>query len=608
MKKIIIFLVLFAFFISFVSAAGTLSVPSVCCEKTKQGASCINTAQENCNPSFLISQTSCESTSYCKQGTCYDSKEGVCMENTPRTICDNNKGTWDEREANQIPQCQLGCCIIADQAAFVPLVRCKRLSSFFGVTINYKKDIVNEVECIAQAQSQVMGACVYEKEFERTCKFTTRGDCKATNVVEVENATKPLDVSSDKKFYENYLCSAEELGTQCAKQIATNCYQQKVYWMDSCGNRENIYSGGNEAQKAKSWNNGKVLDADSICKSNDGSNKECGNCDYLLGTRCQKWSGVLGVGKPAGSDYFCKKTVCVDRNGKERKNGEAWCVFDSPSGETNDPAGARYNREICIDGQVQVEPCADFRNEVCYQDSIEIEDGEYSTAACRVNRWQECLLQIKQKDCENQDRRDCVWMATVTGLNIGTGEKSSQPFSQPSQNQQVFSGPVQSQATGNVIATGQSIFGGSDEEEVKTTSNRPGGVCVPNFPPGLKFWEQGDAQGICNQATATCTVSFEKKLIGSESCVDNCECLEAGWATQVNNVCKSLGDCGGYINFQGTYTEDGYEWKVDGKEQKFTPSQVNTIKAPFTGKSISVSIVGKIIQTAEGLTGDKNEK
>jgi hypothetical protein len=57
----------------------TLSTPSYCCEKTTNGAYCINTGEENCDASFQKSPTSCESTSYCKLGTCYDSSEGVSV-------------------------------------------------------------------------------------------------------------------------------------------------------------------------------------------------------------------------------------------------------------------------------------------------------------------------------------------------------------------------------------------------------------------------------------------------------------------------------------------------------------------------------------------------
>jgi len=127
--------------------------------------------------------------SYCRLGTCYESEEEFAWKIHHKEFVNDNGGTWDAREIEQVPQCQLGCCIIADQAAFVPLVRCKRLSTLFGVSIDYRTDINNEVSCIAEAQAQDVGACVYEKEFERTCEFTTRGDCGAGTRVEAVNGT-----------------------------------------------------------------------------------------------------------------------------------------------------------------------------------------------------------------------------------------------------------------------------------------------------------------------------------------------------------------------------------------------------------------------------------
>jgi len=266
---------------TFVFAESTLSNPSICCEKTTDGAYCINTDAANCDTDYKSSPTSCETTSYCKLGTCYDSEEGICMENTPQRVCAESGGTWDPREVQEVPQCQLGCCIIGDQAAFVPLVRCKRLSTFFGVENNYDRTITSETECIATAQSQDMGACVYEKDFDRVCEFTTRADCAAEQEVLTVNET----VESNKRtFYDGLLCSAEELNTACARQTSTACYQGKVYWLDSCGNRENVYSSNREV----SWNNGKVAEPEEVCDPNDGTNKNCGNCDYLLNRKARR--------------------------------------------------------------------------------------------------------------------------------------------------------------------------------------------------------------------------------------------------------------------------------------------------------------------------------
>ena len=183
--------VAFSFIMGPEVCAQTASAPSYCCEKTTYGAKCVNDDEDKCDSSgsFKSVPTSCETTSYCKEGTCYDSEEGLCMENTPLSVCDASGGTWDEREPSEIPVCQLGCCIIADQAAFVPLVRCKYLASKYGVNVDYRTNIDSEAECVATAQSQDVGACVSKQEYSTTCEFTTRGECRAEDgIVNNKNA------------------------------------------------------------------------------------------------------------------------------------------------------------------------------------------------------------------------------------------------------------------------------------------------------------------------------------------------------------------------------------------------------------------------------------
>ncbi|MFA5061136.1 MAG: hypothetical protein WC494_02385 [Candidatus Pacearchaeota archaeon] len=559
--------------IGIVSSDTTLSEPSSCCEKTLNGAYCINTNQTNCDPNFKSSMTSCETTSYCKLGTCYDSSEGICMENTPQSVCINNGGTWDSRELEEVPQCQLGCCIIADQAAFVSLVRCKRLSSFFGVENNYRTDITSEIQCIATAQSQDMGACVYEKEYERVCEFTTRADCGAEEKVETANTT-----SSEKTFYKDLLCSAEELNTICARQTSTTCYNGKVYWFDSCGNRENVYS----SDKDKSWNNGRVLEPDEVCSPNGGSDKNCGNCDYLLGSRCAEWEG--NIGKPSESDYYCKKTECVDRNGDKRLNGESWCVYDGNVGGGLDSVGSRYYREICVDGEVVVEPCAEYRNEVCLEGGIETSEGVFGTAACRVNRWQDCTQQTDYEDCTNIDKRDCMWLEKVEGTGVLGSESSGDrttAYSNPTAGETTsFTNP-----TASVIAPLTGLATSTETDDSYTGEN---GVCVPQFPPGFNFWSDTTTQQVCGQGSVTCTVITEKDIFGNEKVIEGKECLEEQWALEANRICTALGDCGGYVNYVGEYTDDGYEWKEDKKTKEFSPNTINKIVGGFTGMIVKM--------------------
>ncbi|MGC9309841.1 MAG: hypothetical protein ACP5D2_04070, partial [Candidatus Nanoarchaeia archaeon] len=517
MQVLLLVVSIFAFAFLLADVKAEISEGSYCCEKTEGGAYCINAEQDKCDENYKMSPTSCQSTSYCKLGTCYDSQEGICMENTPLTTCKKQNGTWSANSIEEVPQCQLGCCVIGQEAAYVTLVRCKRLSSQYGVDMDYRTNINSETACIATAQSQELGACVYEQDFQRTCELTTRAGCSAEEVVESVN-----DTQTGKKFYPNRLCSAEELNTICAPTHHTDCYQGKVYWYDSCGNRENIYT----PDKDRSWNNGRIAKPDEICEP-VGASKECGNCDYLQGARCGE---AEFLDKPEYGDYVCKETTCTD-DGEERKNGESWCVYPSAMGNGTDPAGSRYFKKTCKDGEILIEPCADYRNEICVQNNLE----DFSYATCRVNRWQDCVTQQEEEDCLNNAQRDCYWIKGVEGMIVGNSSK---------------------------------------------------GVCLPEYAPGLEFWEGGEAEGVCGQASAQCEVVIEKGLIGGEDVVEGEECLEESWAIRANEICRSLGDCGGYVNYVGEYTNDGYLWTEDGKKKTFSPNTINKISSPFTGKVI----------------------
>ena len=139
---------------------------------------------------------------------------------------------------------------------------------------------------------------------------------------------------------------------------------------------------------------------------------------------------------------------------------------------------------MCYDNEVIVEPCADYRQEIC----IDSEVNSFSTATCRVNRWQDCLSQQDQKACEDSSKRDCHWI-------------------------------VSNEST-----------------------------CVPKFAPGYDFWKANtDSQSICSSASTQCIVKYEYDNDGKKVCVENCECLEDSWKQGKNQVCIALGDCQGRV-------------------------------------------------------------
>jgi hypothetical protein len=458
---------------------------SYCCEKTKDGAWCQNDVATNCDTSFLKTATSCEATSYCKLGCCYDSQEGTCDQNTPQRVCNDSDGVWAEGASCEITQCTLGCCLIGDQASFVTQTRCKKLASLYGLEIEFRTDLSDEISCIAAATSEVKGACVFEEEYVTTCEFTTKSKCSE------------LGNNDTATFHEGYLCSSDSLGTICGPTEKTTCVEgsDEVYFVDSCGNLANIYDASKINEK-NYWS--EIYGKEDSCNygSSNSESRTCGNCDYYLGSLCRE---AKISENPSYGDYLCSDLGC-ELDGEKYQHGESWCA-DSAGIEKNLP-GSKYFRLVCYAGEVTVEPCAEYRQEVCLQSDV----SGFKYAACRINKWQDCLAQNESKDCENEDARDCTWLKLK-----------------------------------------------NDKE-----------VCVPTYTPGFQFWSDSNSstsnsssttstESSCSLATANCTVKYTSKLFGSKKCVENCWCLDGGINKTMESLCTSLGDCGVKKNYLGVY-------------------------------------------------------
>jgi len=505
MRGLFFMLIIFVFIlmVQITSAAEVVSTSdvTVCCEKTQSGLFCQNVPETECADGSRSVPTSCESTSFCRAGTCVDPNEGTCTDNTGELVCNNEGGVWFLEEP---AQCGLGCCVLGDQAAFVTLTRCKALSADLGLKTNYKSNIQDETQCVLSVAGQEKGACVFDFEFERTCRFTTRTDCSSGI-----GANSTLGG----EFFPGELCSAEELGTNCGKTTQTTLVPGKdeVYWQDSCGNPGNIYD-ASKVDDTEYWSNVKSKSESCNPNSDNANSATCGNCNYLLGS----------FGRPVSSDtssarygdYICADLNCdKTSNGQGYRHGESWCVNNDAgsTGNADNSIGSKFFRHLCVNGEEVVETCADFRQETCIEDEIETSLGKFSQAACRVNRWQDCFAQDKQIDCENTDRRDCLWKE-----------------------------------------------GNFDVITLNKTQEK--GVCVPADTPGFKFWEGQEALNICASANAQCVVKFEKGLFGGEECTENCNCLSESWEKQHAELCSALGDCGPGINWVGDVGfKEGYE-------------------------------------------------
>ncbi len=396
------------------AAANPLQNPTICCEKTISGLYCQDVPSNQCAPDAKQVPTSCRATTYCKPGTCFDSNQGTCLDNTPQSVCNQNKGIWTD---NPAPQCELGCCVLGDQAAFVTQTRCKKLSADLGLETNYKKEIKNEASCIASVLGQEKGACVFESEFQKTCRMTTRAECAGGFSGNLTKGT----------FFKGKLCSAEELGTNCGPTEKTTCApgKEEVYFVDSCGNTANIYDSTKSNDK-EYWSDIKDKSESCNAESANADDKNCGNCNYIQGSICRATSSSTAkpkLGANICADLNCKKTS----NGKGYKHGESWCVNSDPLNSV----GSGFYKHICINGEEVLEACADFRQNICIEGTISYAGGTFSQAACRVNRWQECTAQGSKEDCENDDKRECKWLdnscvpKVSPGLKFWEGEEAS---------------------------------------------------------------------------------------------------------------------------------------------------------------------------------------
>jgi hypothetical protein len=650
-RKIMYFLVLILIVSSLGIVVGQEKVDvveaTVCCEETMSGLFCQNVKATDCKPDSRQPPTSCSSTAFCNPGFCFDSDEGTCLDNTPQIVCNENGGSWSSERG---PQCDLGCCILGDQASFVTLTRCKKLSGFYGLKTNYNSDIKDEGQCILTARADERGACVFEEDFEKTCEMTTRSACtidsfKDTVPSDAGSGTSTIeDLSSVKEdtessgtnedgagsggenagvsgsvirrvsaqsdvlpgceekdgvqFCPGKLCSADDLGTNCGRTEDTTCLdgREEVYFVDTCGNPGNIYD-KNKINDDIYWS--EIVDKGESCglDSNNENSQSCGNCNYLLGSYCR--ASDSDNANPTYGDNVCESLNCEDpETGKKRLHGESWCGFDVETdfefravdeetqrvknllsealgnlntgsvgadflGGDGAPVGSKYYRYLCNNGKVVTEPCADFRQEECIENTIETSAGDYSQAACRVNRWQDCTGQRNKQDCGNTDRRDCTWldgieyilMGTVLGISGGNSGAVTNP-----------DGTVSSPSL-----DGGSLAGidGRAEQAIQAyggVENVPRGACVPKSPPGLNFWSGEEATGICAQANAICPVTYEKGLVGGDwKCSENCECLEEELELKRAQVCMSMGDCGPKVNIQGVKGR-GVGYKITQKE------------------------------------------
>jgi hypothetical protein len=523
------------------------------CPLSKDGTVCqqfsSTSCQGNCTQTCIPSASS--TIGDCSIGTCYNPNEGTCTAGSPRWACTNSSGNWypdplagtNVVDANGNMICRKICCAIGNNANFVTEKQCQIAANRTGLqaTITYPD---NENDCLNSVRGGEKGACVYEYEYEKGCRFTSRDECTMMNGA----------------FSLSYLCSNPSLNVSCTRQNSTGCIEgsDEIYWFDSCGNKENVY----DANRDASWNNGLVLLKSQSCSVSGVNNplanqRTCGNCNYVQGSKCGMKTDRESLAD-SNQQVVCKDLSCIDEKGIKRANGESWCLYDGTIGDSKDVVGSRYYRRVCQDGEVTTEPCADYRNEICVSGSENLNGTIIQTGNCRINLWQECLQYNQNGDAASCARNsDCIKKTVAVGGDF------------------TFDVCVPRYPEGFDLGT---LFGRSSYE-VGT------------------YGSSDNAQEICGMATQTCIMVEKKEISGEWECIKGCECATALFDQQMNDYCSSLGDCGMKANWAGDVTAN-YDVLKKGvpRGRMLSPETFKQYALPKPGQGI----------TSAGGTGENN--
>ncbi|MCK5149820.1 hypothetical protein KAJ87_02750 [Candidatus Pacearchaeota archaeon] len=487
-----------------------------CCEETTEGEICRDIPVGD--DSFCKGQvwpTDCKSTEFCKIGTCIDKKEGVCSVGTLQG-CIND---WDSRSIGEVDECKLGCCTLREgtNKQFIEKIKCDNKEGSFDSGISQR-------DCVVYTEE--MGACVLENG---DCKFTTEQDCE-------------INLNGDS--YPRFLCSNPVLETNCEASKETTCYNNKVYFLDTCGNLANVYDSekvysdsANEDIK-NYWDIVQEPGCSSVVSS-----ETCGNCKDM--------ESICSEGNAEEGSYICKNLNCIDKHddNKERKNTEAWCVYESYVGDSRDVVGSEYRVRYCDKGEIKTELCENYRGQICGGKINGKGEDSFSVARCMFNEGWKCY-QAEMESYEYYEDGKIINEDKTEEKNNETCESISS-----CRLEQV------------------DLYNYYDFYDLQWDGdNKPidlfkFDMCVPKYPPGLEFWDSSsnakDMCGIMN--SVTCTTQWV--YWGAWYCKSNCECLTQEFADEMNDVCISLGDCGGYVNVEGEYTKNFKTFDINSLEK-----------------------------------------
>lgn len=477
-----------------------------CCIETVQGAKCVQTTQTECLSGKWNQGTNCQD--ICKIGCCIDS-QGVCSQNAISAYCpvppalDFKVG---DTKCEQSPLCQEGCCTKGIYKFWSTNITC------FGQGGVWDENVPDEVTCLEQASQEQYGCC---KSYAG-CEYITGLEC----------TTKSGTFSANQACYDIPSCD-------CTLGSTGKCVDgySDLYKEDSCGN---VYIN--------------LPPLDSCSSRGEYCNPKTNECESGNCTNIFK-NNVNGQFAPQVST-------------ETAKNGDAWCVYDTALdlGNGTAPMGSRHWRVYCLNGVQHIDPCDDYRQEVCTEmqcvpngntalsgqicvsqstESLCVSAGclwlPNKQAYCVTNNWRNCYNITDEKQC-NEDG-SCFWWTDFAR-----------------QQNYTLNDPSLLNILNTVTNTNWKIFVNNSYVDGQSKRNSPDvPICLPIYPPGLDdgFATTENREAICSMGSNICQYEEEWWGAGKKT---NAECRTDEWRIFSAQECKSLGDCGTWVNWVGQNT------------------------------------------------------
>ena len=522
-KALFIIIILFVSFFSFPVFSERVKAQETqqgCCQKTKNNTYCQVTSQNNCETPINPVQ-SCDEDSTCSESnlvTC-QLPNGVCNSKVLPQECTDQQGNILQGNIETISQCKQGCCILGSNCKITTNSQCNSdAANHPGLTPEFKPDII-DTACTDICVEMEEGCCITEGAYS----FVKKVDCKG-------------------EFNLGKLCSSLP-NSPCEKNKGTGCYESNVYSEDSCGNKEELKEECN-------------LENNKFCKDNIQTNTAI--CED---TSCE-------------NPYIDKWNI-HDTNlglGKVKKEGESWCVYESPTGNYYDRPGSIHYRHYCLQGQEIVEPCRGYREEVCSEASTAGGDTSFKELQDIVELGIEMISPISPGDFpmvlnSGETSGECI-ENNIYDSKIST-EVSTVPLGFPFWESQSLEGrlstplqfiltAVEGQIPGSGTVLDQVIGGamGTQGTATEVLSNNPN---LPRTEPNQ------DTNSVCSKANEQVTVKYLVGEFCPNECIKNCYAEKDDWITKKAEQCKSLGDCGldygveadqpsGFLSFSAYWT------------------------------------------------------